>query len=60
MHWVQVNLQVSLGVSALHVIVTLIMKLHSHSSSKEEVITAIEDNRSKIVLVQTKDVDEVK
>ena len=60
MHWAQANLKSSLVFSTLHVIVLSITKRHVHSSSKEEVIAAMEDDRGDIRLVQTKDVDEAK
>ena len=43
-YWVQVNLQKSLGFSTIHVIMLSITKPHRHSSSKEKVITLMEDN----------------
>ena len=57
-HWAQVNQQVSLGVSELHVILLHAMKLRNRSTSKEEMIATMEDNSGENRLVQTKDVDE--
>ena len=53
-YWVQVNLEVSLGYYRLDVIMLSITKKYSYSSSKEEVIAAMENNRGSIGLVQTK------
>ena len=49
-HWVQVNHQVSLEMYVPHVIVMHVMKFHSHRSSKEEIIAAIEDNNGELGL----------
>ena len=59
-HWVKVNLQVRLCMCTLHVIVLSITKRNRHISSKEEVTTAMEDNKVDIGIVQTNDVDEAK
>ena len=56
--WAEVNQQVSLCASTLHVMVSQGMKLYSHSISKEEIVTTMEDNSSKTVLAQTKNEDE--
>ena len=47
-HLVQVNLQVSVCSSLLHVIVASVIKRPSHSRSNKKVISAMEDNRGDI------------
>ena len=58
LHWVKLSHQVSLGVSALHVIVFNEMKIHSHRMSKEEIISAMEDNSGETGVAKTKNMDE--
>ena len=55
----QANWYSILRVSTLYVIVLWIMKLHSHITSKEEIIFAMEDNSDETGIMKTKDVDEV-
>ena len=50
----------SLGFTAQHAIVVSIVKQHSHYSSKEEIVTIIEDNRKEPGHVQKGDGYEAK